>query len=53
LRDGSKEFDKAYKRVSWWASKFESADEIPDGHIPKSYDFRNIDGYNFLGDVRD
>lgn len=36
-----------------WYNKYNSADEIPDKLIPESYDFRNIDGFDFTNPLRD
>lgn len=36
-----------------WQNNYKTAAEIPDEQIPVNYDFRDIDGYNFLTDVRD
>ena len=40
-------------RAQRWAKNFKTADDIPDSMIPDSYDFRNLDGYDFTGEVRD
>lgn len=32
---------------------YKTADEIPDSEIPESYNYANIEGYNFLGPIRD
>jgi C1A family cysteine protease len=41
--------DKAQK----WKKQYSSPQDIPDSDIPEAYDFRNIDGYDFTGPVRD
>ena len=41
--------DKAQK----WRKQYTAAQDIPDADIPDSYDFRNINGYDFTGPVRD
>ena len=51
--DGSPEFLEALKKAQHWANTYDTADEIPDGEIPESYDFSNIDGYDFTGPVKD
>lgn len=33
--------------------KYKHSSEIPDDEIPLNHDFRNIEGFNFLNDVRD
>ena len=33
--------------------KYKNAEDIPDNLVPETYDFRNIDGYDFTGEVRD
>lgn len=34
-------------------NKYKNAQEIPDGDIPDSMDFRDIDGYDFTSYFRD
>lgn len=48
-----KDFEEALKKAQGWASKFKTADEIPDALIPESYDFRNLDGFDFTNPLRD
>ena len=33
--------------------KFKNPEDIPDSMVPDSYDFRNLGGYDFTGEVRD
>eukprot|EP00356_Strombidium_inclinatum_P003629 CAMPEP_0170485226 /NCGR_PEP_ID=MMETSP0208-20121228/4534_1 /TAXON_ID=197538 /ORGANISM="Strombidium inclinatum, Strain S3" /LENGTH=279 /DNA_ID=CAMNT_0010758809 /DNA_START=1218 /DNA_END=2053 /DNA_ORIENTATION=- len=34
-------------------NKYKNAEDIPDNMIPESYDFRNIDGFDFTNPLRD
>ena len=36
-----------------WMKNFKNAEDIPDSMIPSSYDFRNLAGYDFTGEIRD
>lgn len=51
--DKSPEFKKALEKVQTWGQKYKTADDIPDSELPESYDFTNIDGFDFSGPVRD
>lgn len=51
--DNSTEFKKALEKVQSYSKKYKTADEIPDSELPESYDFTNIDGFDFTGPVRD
>lgn len=51
--DNSEEFKAALEKVQSWGKQYNSAEEIPDSEIPLSYDFSNIDGYDFTGPIRD
>ena len=33
--------------------KYAKAEEIPDEELPANFDWRNIEGYNFAGPVKD
>lgn len=46
-------FKKALTTAQKWIKKYKKADDIPDSEVPESYNFADIDGYNFLGPVRD
>lgn len=48
-----KDFEEALKKAQSWAKKYKTADEIPDALIPESYDFRNLDGFDFTNPLRD
>jgi hypothetical protein len=50
---GGKDFTETLTKVQEWANKYKTADEIPDSLIPESYDFRNINGYDFTNPLRD
>ena len=43
----------ALDKVQEWYKKYNSADEIPEKHIPEQYDMRNIDGFDFTNPLRD
>jgi len=49
--------DKLFKQTvdeaQKWRKQYASPTDIPDSAIPDSYDFRNINGYDFTGPVRD
>lgn len=49
----SDDFFRALNKAQSWKKKYNDIDEIPDSLVPSSYDFRNIDGYDFTGPVRD
>ena len=36
-----------------WGNKYKDADDIPDDMIPEQWDFRNIGGYDYTGELRD
>lgn len=33
--------------------KYKSANDIPESEIPESFDWSNIDGFDFTGEIRD
>lgn len=51
--DKSPEFKKAMEKVQSWGKKYKNADDIPDSELPETYDFTNIDGFDFTGPIRD
>ena len=51
--DKSDDFYKVLAKAQHWAKHYRDIDEIPDSLIPEKYDFRNIDGYDFTGPLRD
>ena len=51
--DNSPEFKKALEKVQAYQKKYKTTDEIPDSELPESYDFSNMDGFDFTGPVRD
>lgn len=51
--DGSKEFRDALTKAQSWGKNYGTPDEIPDSEIPESYDFSNLDGFDFTGPIRD
>ena len=48
-----KEFTAALEKAQSWYKNYNSAQDIPDNMIPDSYDFRNIDGFDFTNPLRD
>ena len=51
--DGSDKFKAALHKAQSWGRRYKNAEEIPDSELPESYDFANIDGYDFTGQIRD
>jgi hypothetical protein len=51
--ENTEDFKAALEKAQHWAKTYQSADEIPDSEIPESYNFADIDGYDFLGPIRD
>ena len=47
------EFKGALDKAQSWSQKYSKSEDIPDKEIPDSYDFRNLDGYDFTGEIRD
>ena len=47
--DDSKEFKAALKKAQSYALKYKTAEDIPDSDVPESYNFANIDGFDFTG----
>lgn len=47
------EFNAVKEKVQKYQKLFKSADEIPDTELPAQFDWRNVDGYDFTGKVRD
>lgn len=53
LDTSSQSYLKALATAQSWSQLYSSADEIPDDKLPESYDFRNLDGHDLTGPVRD
>jgi len=51
--DKSPEFAAAVKKVQAFGKKYKNPDDIPDAEIPESYNFANIDSFDFTGPIRD
>ena len=51
--ENSDNFRSVAAKAQSWSQKYKNIDEIPDSLVPKEYDFRNIEGYDFTGSVRD
>jgi cathepsin C len=50
---GGADFKAALAKAQNWAKTYKSSDEIPDKLIPETYDYRNIDGFDFTNPLRD
>ena len=50
---GGADFHAALKKAQHWHQTYGSAAEIPDDLIPESYDYRNIEGFDFTNPLRD
>jgi len=46
-------FRKAVQYAQSWRKDYKKAEDIPENLIPESYDFRNIQDYDFTGPLRD
>ena len=46
-------FASTLQQAQKWRKQYANAQDIPESEIPDSYDFRNINGYDFTGPVRD
>ena len=44
-------FKKALQYAQQWQKKYSDAQDIPDSEIPDNHDFRNIQGYDFTGEI--
>lgn len=53
LDTSSQSYQKALAAAQSWSQLYSTADEIPDDKLPESYDFRNLDGHDLTGPVRD
>ena len=51
--DDSPAWHAAVSQTQQWSRKYKDIDDMPDSVIPESYDLRNINGYDFTGNVRD
>jgi len=51
--DDSAEFKAALKKAQSWGLKYKTPDNIPDSEIPESYNYSNLDGFDFTGPIRD
>lgn len=47
------EFINAASYAQRFMKRYKTADHIPDHEVPKEYDLRNIEGYDFTGSLRD
>jgi len=46
-------FPKALETAQKYLKQFSRAEDIPDEDVPMQFDWRNIEGYDFTGRVRD
>ena len=46
-------FKKALEKAQKWQKTYASADDIKDEELPESWDFRDIDGFDFTSKHRD
>ena len=46
-------FRKAVQYAQSWRKQYKKPEDIPESLIPESYDFRNIQDYDFTGPLRD
>lgn len=51
--ENTDDFKKAVTKAQTWGKKYKNADDVPDNEIPETYDFTNIEGYDFTNPVRD
>lgn len=49
----SKDFPEAIKKAQAFSLKYKNIEEIPDDVLPDTWDWRNIDGYDFTSDIYD
>ena len=47
------EFKDTIQRAQYWMNNFKKPDDIPNKNVPDNYDFRNLNGYDFTGPLRD
>merc|ERR1711957_801800 len=50
---GNDKFKAALTKAQKWQKQYSNYLEIQDADLPDSYDFRNIDGYDFTSKFRD
>lgn len=50
--DGDQQFATALSKAQKYMKKYGKATEIPDGELPESMDFRDVDGYDFTSYYR-
>lgn len=50
---GGQDFKSALAKAQKWAKSYKSPEQIPDNMIPDSYDYRNIEGFDFTNPLRD
>jgi len=43
----------AITKARYWKTKYSRNDEIQNDELPLEWDWRNIDGYDFTGNLRD
>lgn len=46
-------FEKALEKAQRYQKKYTSSELIKDEELPKHFDWRNVEGYDFTGEIRD
>lgn len=47
------DFQKSLALAQSFQKKYATADEIPDSEIPESFDWRDVGGHDYTGQIRD
>lgn len=51
--EDTKEFKDSVLLAQSFGKKYNSIDDMPDTMVPEKWDFRNIKGYDYTGELRD
>lgn len=51
--EDTKEFKDSVEHAQSFGKKYQSIDDMPDSMVPEKWDFRNIKGYDYTGELRD
>jgi cathepsin C len=46
-------WDAALQKAQQFQGKYATADQIPTSELPEQWDWRNVNGFDFTGQVRD
>ena len=49
----NKDFSEAVEKAHSFSKKYKNTQEIPDEMLPETWDWRNINGYDFTSDLYD